>query len=167
MAERNAESRRKAIVERLKTAEGPLSATLLAKEMGVSRQIIVGDVALLRAMDIPVLATPRGYMLERKDAAENCYVIACQHDMNGMVEELNTVVDNGGAVLDVIVEHAVYGQISGSLQLFSRYDVEVFFQEIRKNKAVPLSDLTGGVHLHTISCPSKEVFERVVEALRQ
>ena len=62
----NAKERRQAILEQLKRAEKPVSATALARQYGVSRQIIVGDVALLRAGGEPISATPRGYVLDRE-----------------------------------------------------------------------------------------------------
>ena len=77
------------------------------------------------------------------------------------------MVDNGGGLLDVIVEHPLYGQISGSLQIFSRYDVDLFLKKLRENRANPLSTLTEGIHLHTLSCPSPEVFARVRKALSE
>ena len=45
----NAAQRRERILTRLNSAGAPLSASTLAAELGVSRQIVVGDVALLRA----------------------------------------------------------------------------------------------------------------------
>ena len=108
----NAAERRTKITHLLAQANGPLSATALAAQCGVSRQIIVGDVALLRAGGLAVLATPRGYILEHTSApacAERH--IVSHHDNSRMLEELYTVVDLGGAVIDVTVEHAVYGQI--------------------------------------------------------
>ena len=44
-----AASRRQAILDRLRTADRPVSASALAAGLNVSRQIIVGDIALLRA----------------------------------------------------------------------------------------------------------------------
>ena len=105
----NAAERRTKITHLLAQANGPLSATALAAQCGVSRQIIVGDVALLRAGGLAVLATPRGYILENTSApacAERH--IVSHHDNSRMLEELYTVVDLGGAVIDVTVEHAVY-----------------------------------------------------------
>ena len=77
------------------------------------------------------------------------------------------MVDNGCGVLDVIVEHPLYGEISGSLQIFSRYDVDAFCKKLEKEKANPLCALTGGIHLHTLSCPSEEAYQRVLSALRE
>ena len=102
----NAAERRTKITHLLAQANGPLSATALAAQCGVSRQIIVGDVALLRAGGLAVLATPRGYILENTSApacAERH--IVSHHDNSRMLEELYTVVDLGGAVIDVTVEH--------------------------------------------------------------
>ena len=127
----------------------PLSATAIAKEFGVSRQIIVGDVALLRAAGENIAATPRGYVLQ-KERSSHTKTIACRHNDDNLLKELYIVVDNGCAVLDVTVEHPVYGQILGQLQIFSRYDADQFAKKLGENSAPPLCALTNGVHLHTI-----------------
>jgi transcriptional regulator of NAD metabolism len=77
------------------------------------------------------------------------------------------VVDNGCGMLDVTVEHAVYGQISGQLHAFSRYDVDSFVKKLAKSGSLPLCDLTGGVHLHTILCPDEAAYRRVLEKLKE
>lgn len=56
----DASRRRVRILDYLRAAKAPVSATALAKKLSVSRQIIVGDVALLRAAGEAVTATPRG-----------------------------------------------------------------------------------------------------------
>ncbi len=157
--------RRSAVAERLKQAEGPVSAAALAKEFSVSRQIIVGDVALLRAGGLEVAATPRGYLLPRR-AAGVVRTLACRHPSRLMEAELNAIVDQGCTVLDVIVEHPIYGQLTGPLQLSSRYDVGQFLDRCREESAAPLSLLTEGVHLHTVACPDEGAFRRCREALK-
>ena len=92
--------------------------------------------------------------------------VACQHDAAGMEAELNAMVDNGCTVVDVIVEHPVYGQLTGPLQLSSRYDVTQFIARCAQSEARPLSALTEGIHLHTLSCPDEAAFHRVQEDLR-
>lgn len=162
------EERRKKIENTLKNNTEPVSATALAKTFSVSRQVIVGDIALMRAAGIKISATPRGYVINSEsDMSENDYTIACCHDDKNMAEELYAVVDNGGTVVDVTVEHPVYGQLVGELRLSSRYDVDLFLEKIRSNQAQPLSNLTGGIHLHTIRCRDEETFERIKRALKK
>ena len=160
------EERRASIREILSAAAEPVSAGALAARFHVSRQAIVGDVALLRAAGLEITATPRGYVLQ--SAPEGLVrQIACRHSDADMAAELNAIVDQGCTVLDVIVEHPVYGQITGPLQLKSRYDVEQFLLRCAAAGAHPLSDLTGGIHLHTISCPDEESLGRVRQCLRR
>ena len=161
-----AQKRRQAILEILRRSGGPVSASALAERFSVSRQIIVGDIALLRASGAEISATPRGYVI-LPAASGLTRQVACQHDDAGMEAELNAMVDNGCTVLDVIVEHPVYGQLTGSLQLSSRYDVAQFIARCAQSDARPLSALTEGIHLHTLSCPDEAAFCRVREALRQ
>ena len=160
----NAETRRQAVARALEEAEAPVSAAALAERFSVSRQIIVGDVALLRAAGAEILATPRGYVLGgRSPGVERR--LACVHAPEDMERELNAIVDAGGEVVDVIVEHPVYGQLTGLLGVRSRYDVGEFVARVAAHGARPLSDLTGGIHLHTVRCPDETAFRRVERAL--
>ena len=161
-----AEERRQAICDSLKAAHQPISATALAARFSVSRQVIVGDIALLRAAGADISATPRGYVIQ-KSPAGLIRQVACRHNAVGMETELNAIVDQGCTVLDVIVEHPIYGQLTGPLQLSSRYDVGQFVARCRKESAAPLSLLTEGIHLHTVSCPDEGAFQRVRGALKE
>lgn len=162
----DAASRRQAILDRLRAADRPVSASSLAAEQNVSRQIIVGDIAILRAGGAEISATPRGYVLpQATDGITR--TIACRHTLAQTGQELDILVDNGCTVLDVIVEHPVYGQLTGQLHLSSRYDVGQFLQKVSRSGARPLSALTGGVHLHTILCPDEAAWHRVRAALDQ
>ena len=156
--------RRDRIVEEIRKSGKPLSASALAAMLHVSRQIIVGDVALLRARGICIIATPRGYVLEEQ--THPCEKkIAVMHGREQLQEELYTIVDYGCTVVDVIVEHPLYGELVGQLHLSSRYDVDRFLDSIRESE--PLSQLTHGVHLHTIRYPDEEAFAKMKEALRE
>ncbi|WP_085832390.1 transcription repressor NadR [Clostridium merdae] len=160
--------RREKILALLQQSRQPVSAGAIARQFQVSRQIIVGDVALLRAANEKIAATPRGYVLEY-DLPEGEYrvIIACRHNGSQMEDELTTIVDNGGKILDVTVEHAVYGQLSGQLRIGSRYDVTDFLERLNSSHSAPLSDLTGGIHLHTVAFTSREDQERTLAALTQ
>ena len=152
----NAAQRRKVILERLTEADAPLSASVLAGELGVSRQIVVGDVALLRASGTQIDATPRGYQLHPA-ARGYTGILACVHSTaDQMREELYTVV---------AVENPLYGELRGNLNLASRYDVDHFIQQAADTPECLLSRMTGGVHLHTLSCPTPEAFRRIEAAL--
>ena len=161
----SAEARRRAVAQILEGAEGPVSAAALARRFSVSRQIIVGDVALLRAGGADILATPRGYLLGGRGGGVE-HTVACVHTPEEMERELNAIVDAGGEVVDVIVEHPVYGQLTGLLGLRSRYDVKEFLRRVAEHGARPLADLTDGIHLHTVRCPDEKTFQQVEELLR-
>lgn len=160
------EERRRAILEYLRQSSRPVSAGYFAERFSVSRQVVVGDVALLRAAGADISATPRGYVILKADRGL-IRQVACQHAAAAMEAELCAMVDQGCAVLDVIVDHPVYGQLTGPLQLSSRYDVSQFLLRCEEEEARPLSDLTGGIHLHTLSCPDEAAFQRVRAALRE
>ena len=165
----NAAERRIKITHLLMQTQKPLSATALAAQCGVSRQIIVGDVALLRAGGLSVLATPRGYILENASSTpiHTERRVVCHHSDDRLMEELYTVVDLGGALIDVTVEHSVYGQICAPLHIFSRYDADMFCQKLKSPVARPLCDLTGGIHLHTLRAPDEATLDRVIQGLKE
>lgn len=160
----NAAQRRTRILDELKAAPAPLSATALAQKLSVSRQIIVGDVALLRAAGASVTATPRGYLLDRPLPGLT-RTVACLHSGADMERELTLMVDQGCTVENVIVDHPVYGQLTGPLKLSSRYDISEFIRKVEENSARPLSMLTDGIHLHTLRCPDEDTFQRTLAAL--
>jgi len=162
----NAEARRTAILSLLSQADTPVSAANLAARFSVSRQIIVGDVALLRAAGEQISATPRGYVLQR-DRDGLVRTVACVHTTGQTEQELCIMVDNGCTVLDVVVEHPIYGQITGQLQLTSRYDVRQFVERLETEGGEPLSALTGGIHLHTLQCPDESAYERTRQDLKR
>ena len=161
----NAETRRKNILEQLSAATGPISATALAGMFSVSRQVIVGDIALLRASGADIIATPRGYILSKEDTGL-LRTIAVKHNLSQTEQELCIFVDNGCVVEDVIVEHHIYGQLIGQLHLSSRYDVGQFMERLKSGGSTVLSSLTDGIHLHTIRCPNEAAFDRAEAALK-
>ena len=161
----NAAQRRESILEKLSAAKAPVSASALAGQLGVSRQIVVGDVALLRAGGAQIDATPRGYQLH---SAEKGFtgILACVHSTEDeMRTELYTVVDQGGVVVDVTVENSLYGELRGNLNIASRYDVDNFIRQAKDTPECLLSRMTGGVHLHTLHCPDAGTFQRIKKAL--
>lgn len=162
------DERRKSILSFLKASEEPISGSELAKRTNVSRQVIVQDVSLLRATNAPVISTPQGYLyVSENTAGRPRRVIACQHTKRDAEKELNTLVDYGVSVLDVIVEHPIYGEITGSLHLNNRFDVEKFIKRLGATNAMMLSGLTNGIHLHTIEADTEEQLSNAIEALNR
>lgn len=159
--------RREKIKEILRSSGIAVSAGRLAAELGVSRQIIVGDVALIRASGCDIDATPRGYILRGNgNAGVKRSRIVSVHNDDRTEEELNICVDNGCKVVDVIVEHPVYGQLTGMLDISSRYDVRNFMRKITESDAHSLCELTDGIHIHTLEYRDDEAFERTVRELK-
>ena len=161
----DANERRRMIVGELTHTTQPISAGVLASRCAVSRQIIVGDIALLRAGGMEITATPRGYILPREPSGV-MHTVVCSHTREEMGRELEILVDNGCMVLDVDIDHPIYGHLTAPLQLSSRYDVEQFVEKVNSKEARPLSDLTEGIHLHHLQCQDENAFRRAVEQLR-
>lgn len=159
--------RREQIIAMLTGSEKSITATDLASHFGVTRQIIVSDIAILRAQGHKITAAKSGYSLEKENSGRVIESILCRHSEEEVSKELYTVVDNGGYVIDVIVEHPVYGQLSGELNLRSRFDVDEFVKRVKESGASQLCDLTGGLHIHTLSLPDKGAYERITAKLRE
>ena len=160
----NGEERRIAILDKLSKTEREISAGKMATEFSVTRQIIVADIALLRAAGYPIVAKSRGYVLER---VNDGFIkrIAVKHDTDKLFDELCAVIDNGGRVLDVIVEHSIYGKISAELNISSRYEINKFIEKVSSSDAKPISELTEGFHIHTIDAKDDDTYKRIVRSL--
>ena len=165
----DAKERRSAILQLLRSRTQPVTGGELAQLMGVSRQVIVQDVALLRTAGASIFATPEGYILPAAtpQAAARCVIASCHSDPAQMRRELEIVVEHGGTVVDVSIEHSVYGEISAPLMLRSKVGVDVFMAHFESGETVPISALTGGVHLHTLEAPGEENMKAIVDALRR
>lgn len=160
--------RRNQIIEAVKGSNQPISASLLAAQLDVSRQIIVGDIALLRASGHNISSTPKGYIFENDGNLSSfgyTGIIACRHDEKRLLEELYAIVDLGGTIIDVTIEHSTYGQISGRLDISSRRDADDFINQLKLSQSKPLSDLTDGIHLHKIGCRDEDTFNLIVNDL--
>lgn len=161
------EERRELIIGWLKNSRIPLTGSDLANKTNVSRQVIVQDISILKARNHPIIATSQGYiyMKEKANLEIHSRVIACQHQPYDTENELNIIVDLGGIVKDVVVEHPVYGEITASLMIRNRRDVKQFIEKMNSTNASLLSELTEGVHLHTIEAEFEDQLDEICGAL--
>ncbi|WP_087972120.1 transcription repressor NadR [Oceanobacillus rekensis] len=161
-------NRQQLIITKLKDAKEPISGSDFAKETNVSRQVIVQDVSILKAKNEPIIATSQGYVYLRdnKDVLER-RVIACKHNDEQTQEELYIIVDHGVTVKDVKVEHAVYGDLTASIRVSNRREVDHFLEKINTSGATYLSSLTDGVHLHTLEADTKDKIEAACQELKK
>ncbi|MFB4158899.1 transcription repressor NadR [Geomicrobium sp. JSM 1781026] len=163
-----ASERREAIVQWLKEEGAPLKGGELAERAGVSRQVIVQDMSILRAKEEPVLATAHGYMYMGDGQANNEREwIAVRHAPDEMKDELYTFVDYGLTVNTVVIEHEVYGELSGRIDVSNRRDVDAFCERVTDSGSALLSQLTDGVHLHLVEASRKEQITNAKAALRE
>ncbi len=164
----DSKERRKEILRLLKEKDNPIKGIDLANKLGVSRQIIVQDIAILRAKGESILATPQGYIIPMEKGNKLVKTIVCKHIKHEEIEdELKTIVDMGGKILDVVVEHPLYGEIKSPLMINSRLDVVQFMENLERTKAEPLSTLTAGVHIHSIEVENEKIFKNIKEALKE
>ena len=157
--------RRTEIIERIQKSPAPVSGKNLAESYGVSRQVIVQDIALLRAAGYDVIATNRGYILNTP--AKVSRVLKVCHSDECLEEELCTVVDMGGCVENVMVNHRVYGHLQAELHINSRRKVAEFMEDIRNGKSSPLKNITSDYHYHTITTDNEETLDLIEEELRK
>lgn len=163
------EERRELILQWLMDEEQPITGTLLATKTNVSRQVIVQDISILKARNFPILATAQGYVYFKEQPKTDLVsrVIACKHSPEKTAEELNIIVDYGGIVKDVAVEHPVYGDLTASLMIRNRRDVQLFITKMATTNASLLSQLTDGVHLHTIEARRKDILDEICNTLSE
>nr|WP_208109002.1 transcription repressor NadR [Halanaerobium saccharolyticum] len=163
------QERRYKLLQRLKDSNEALIGSQLAEEFGVSRQVIVQDIALLRAQGEKIVATSQGYFYEDNLGMTTVKAsIACRHgDRDELRDELSTVVNYGGRVIDVKVEHPIYGELSGNLMISTLADIDNFIKNYQANEAALLSKLTDGIHLHTIEAVNEQVLEKIKAELRE
>ncbi len=161
----NGTSRRELIVSLLNKNDTPMSGTALAKTCQVSRQVIVNDIALLRTAGINIASTNRGYYI---DAPSHCTrVFHVSHTADEVESELQLIIDAGGKVLDIAIDHPVYGRITAPLEIYSRNDIRKFKEKMHADNATPLSMITDGEHYHTVLAYSDEILDDVERALSE
>ena len=164
----NGESRRETIKKMLLQAQRPLTGTALAQELHVSRQVIVQDIALMRAEHLPILSTNKGYLL-RPDAARASQpkrVLFVRHTTEQVLEEFMTVIDLGGRILDVSVEHELYGPIRADLLIENAQDAAEFVERLAACRDNPLKVLTDDCHFHTVAAPSEKLLDLIEAELK-
>lgn len=159
------QERRDAMIEIIQNSEKPVSGTALAKQFAVSRQVIVQDIALIRAAGYEVLSTHRGYLLGQKNSVTRIFKVS--HTDEEIADELNLIVDLGGKVLDVQINHKVYGRMKADLGIHSRKQVQDFMKEIRSGKSSPLKNITSNYHYHTVEADSEEVLDLIGKELNK
>lgn len=159
--------RRQAIIERMQKDHLPLSGTKLACAYDVSRQVIVQDIALIRAAGYDVISTNKGYILNvpvDNKIVERIFKV--NHTDEQMEEELFSIVDLGGCVVNTMINHKVYGHLEAPLNIKSRRNVAEFMTDIYSGKSSPLKNVTSGYHYHTITADSEETMQLIEKTLR-
>ena len=155
--------RRKKILELMKASSKPLSGVALGNATGVSRQVVVQDIALLRTEGYSIVSTARGYLLD--EPIFPVRTIKVCHTEDRTEEELTAIVDLGGCVLDVMINHRIYGKMSAPLNIVSRLHIDQFIEGVRSGKSVELMSITGGFHYHTVRAESEQILDNIEHAL--
>lgn len=157
--------RRKSLITLLLNSQEPLSGGDLAEKFGVSRQIIVGDIAVLRASGYEIISTHHGYIVNRTPLVERVFKV--RHSREQTEDELSLIVGLGGTVVDVFVWHKVYGKLEAKLNIFSDMHIRQFIEGVRSGKSTELMNITGGYHYHTVRAESEEILDSIYSALEE
>ena len=158
------DKRRKAIVNLLLASKKPISGGELSEQFNVSRQIIVQDITVLKGLGYEIFSTHHGYVLQKSPLVERVFKL--KHTTEQTEDELTTIVDLGGTVVDVFVWHKVYGRISATLNIFSRLQIKQFLEGVRTGKSTELMNITGGYHYHTVRAESESILDKIGETLK-
>ena len=161
------EKRREQIISIIRKSDVPVSGTELAKRMEVSRQVIVQDIALIRAENHNILSTNKGYVYRTEDGetANPKRVFYVKHTTDQVLDEFLTILELGGTILDVAVEHEIYGQIRADLLIESPSDAHDFDKRLANCKDNPLKVLTDDCHYHTVAAPSERLLDLIQQEL--
>lgn len=157
--------RREEIVSAIRSSQGAMSGKALAELYDVSRQVIVQDIALLRAAGYDIISTNRGYILNAPHMAERIFKVS--HTEEQLEDELCSIVDLGGRIVNVMVNHRVYGHMEAMLQITSRRKIAEFMEDIRNGKSSPLMNITSNYHYHKIEAENEETLDMIEEMLRE
>ena len=157
--------RRNAIINQIRSSSAPVPGKALAASYDVSRQVIVQDIALIRAAGYDIISTNRGYILSEDTAVSRTFKV--RHTDSQLEEELNAIVDLGGCVKNVMVNHKVYGRMEAELNITSRRKVKEFITDIRSGKSSPLKNITSDYHYHVVEADSEETLDLIEEMLRE
>ena len=157
--------RRSGIIDMLRKADGPIAAKELAAAFQVSRQVIVQDMALLRAQENNITSTNVGYFLLKQEKARRVFKV--MHTDEQVEEELSLIVDYGGVVEDVFIYHKVYGIVRADLQIRCRKDIEAFLQDLATGKSGLLKNVTSNYHYHTVSAPTEKLLDLIQQQLME
>ena len=159
-----ADERRKSIVNLLVSEKKPVSGNELSEKFGVSRQIIVRDISILKEQGFEILASNSGYIMKTSPYKERVFKVF--HTTEQTEDELKSIVDLGGIVADVFVWHKAYGKMEAKMNIASRAQIEQFIESIRTGKSVELMHITGGYHYHTVRAESEELLDRIEFVLK-
>ena len=159
------QARRKKIIDIVRKSDKPVSGTFLANELNVSRQVVVTDVALIRANGVNIISTNRGYIINNSDS--RCKrIIKSRHTDEQILDELFTIVDNGGCAENIIINHRYYNRLEAPLNVSSRREAKVFMEAIVSGKSKSLSSATSGYHYHVISADDEATLDIIENELK-
>ena len=157
--------RRKAIVNLLLSSKEPISGSELSRHFGISRQIIVQDISVLKGTGCEILSTNQGYVIQKSHLRERVFKV--RHTTNETEDELSCIVNLGGIVVDVFVWHKVYGKIEANLNISTQLHIKQFLEGVRTGKSTELMHITSGYHYHTVRAENEAVLDRIEAALTE
>ena len=153
----NTAERRNEILNLLQNADAPVAARKLASQFGVSRQVIVQDMAVIRAATPGILSTTRGYVIQQDSSCVREFKV--RHESDQTAEEMN--------LINISISHRVYGRVSAEMDIRSRQDVNEFITALNNSNSSALSNATSGYHYHLVEAASEERLDLIEEQLKK
>ena len=157
--------RRAKILKILQMSSQPVAGKEFAAKFGVSRQVIVQDMAVLRASTPGILSTTRGYSLQKELLCTREFKL--WHPQEETSRELNLIVDCGGSVKNTSISHRVYGRVTVDMDIHSRQDVAEFIDNLKDSQSSVLSSATSGYHYHLVEAASEERLDLIGKLRRK
>lgn len=161
----NGEERRTKLINILSDSDIPVSGSALSQRLSVARQVIVQDVALLRANGYEIFSTSRGYVLLSKN--EHSRIFKLIHSDDDAEQELSLIVDLGGRIKDVFVYHKAYGIVKADMNIRTHKDIDEYMRNINSGKSTLLKNVTSGYHYHTVTADDRQTLDEIEKRLRE
>lgn len=161
----NSAERRNRLINILEKSRNPIKGNELSKDLSVSRQVIVQDIALIRAKGFYIIATPQGYIMNNQGKVIESILCKNHNNDSEIYEELETIVDMGATIKDVIINHPTYGEIKAELNISSKRDILAFMEQVKNNQFKQLSSLSLGNHIHRIEASSQNIIDEIIAEL--
>lgn len=159
--------RREKIRKDLKKSLKAIKGSEFAKKYEVSRQVIVQDIALLRAVGEQIISTADGYIYFSYHMNKPKRVFALRHNVEDINVEMDTILKHGGVLLNVFINHPIYGDLVADMIIEDEDQKQAYIDKCSAVEFTPLMALTDNLHYHTVEATYEENLDKIEEDFRE